>query len=40
MTNSKNSGGIFKELLEVSLKDAFTPWEWENYIPYNLEVGQ
>lgn len=36
MTNSENAGGIFKELLEVSLKDVYTPWEWENYIPYNM----
>ncbi|MER3376293.1 MAG: serine hydrolase [Allomuricauda sp.] len=35
MTNSENGNGIFKELLEVSLKDVYTPWEWENYIPYN-----
>ncbi|MCH4822126.1 serine hydrolase [Gramella lutea] len=35
MTNSQNSGGIFKELLEVALKDEYTPWKWENYIPYN-----
>ncbi|MUP44725.1 DUF4870 domain-containing protein [Gramella sp. BOM4] len=40
MTNSQNSGTIFKELLEVSLKDTYTPWKWENYIPYNLETGQ
>lgn len=35
MTNSQNSGGIFKELLQVALKDEFTPWKWENYIPYD-----
>ena len=35
MTNSDNGESIFKELLEISLKDAYTPWEWENYIPYN-----
>lgn len=35
MTNSDNAEGIFKELLEVSIKDVYTPWEWENYIPFN-----
>lgn len=34
MTNSDNGGGIFKELLEVAIGDTYTPWEWENYIPY------
>lgn len=32
MTNSDNGESIFKELLEVT----YTPWEWENYIPYNF----
>ncbi|MGY8916050.1 MAG: serine hydrolase, partial [Flavobacteriales bacterium] len=36
MSNSDNGEGIFKEILEVSLMDVYTPWEWENYIPYNL----
>jgi len=35
MSNSDNAESIFKELLEVAIKDTFTPWEWENYIPYN-----
>lgn len=34
MTNSDNGEGIFKELLEVAIGDTYTPWEWENYIPY------
>jgi len=34
MTNSDNAESIFKELLEVAIKDVYTPWEWENYIPY------
>lgn len=38
MTNSENAGGIFKELLEVSIRDIYTPWEWENYIPYDSEI--
>lgn len=33
MSNSDNGDGIFKELLEVSMKDIYTPWEWKNYQP-------
>lgn len=35
MTNSNNAESIFKELLEVTIGDTYTPWQWENYIPYN-----
>ena len=35
MTNSDNGEGIFKELLEVAIGDKYTPWHWQNYIPYN-----
>lgn len=35
MTNSDNSEGIYKELLEYGLADNYTPWEWANYIPYS-----
>ncbi|HSC36881.1 MAG TPA: serine hydrolase domain-containing protein [Chitinophagaceae bacterium] len=34
MTNSDNSEGIFKELLETAIADKYTPWYWEHYIPY------
>lgn len=34
-TNSDNGESIFKELLELTIGDTFTPWYWENYIPYN-----
>lgn len=37
MTNSDNGEGIFKELLETAIGDKYTPWQWENYIPYNLK---
>ena len=37
MSNSDNAEGIFKELLEISIGDTFTPWRWENYIPYQSE---
>ncbi|HUR12612.1 MAG TPA: serine hydrolase domain-containing protein [Flavitalea sp.] len=35
LTNSDNGESIFKELLEVAIGDTFTPWYWENYIPYS-----
>ena len=37
MTNSDNSESIFKELLELTIGDTWTPWYWEDYIPYNAE---
>lgn len=37
LSNSDNAESIFKELLEVAIGDTFTPWKWENYIPYNYE---
>jgi CubicO group peptidase (beta-lactamase class C family) len=35
MTNSANGESIFKELLETLIGDTFTPWKWEEYLPYN-----
>ncbi len=35
MSNSDNAESIFKELLELTIADTFTPWQWENYIPYD-----
>jgi CubicO group peptidase (beta-lactamase class C family) len=35
LTNSDNGESIFKELLETSIGDTYTPWQWENYLPYN-----
>lgn len=35
MSNSSNGDRIFKELLETLIKDEYTPWKWEGYIPYN-----
>ena len=34
MTNSDNGESIFKEMLEITIGDRFTPWQWENYLPY------
>jgi len=35
MTNNDNGESIFKELLEYAIGDIYTPWQWENYIPYD-----
>jgi len=35
MANSSNGDSIFRELLETLIKDTFTPWKWESYLPYN-----
>lgn len=40
MTNSDNGESIFKELLAVTMKDTYTPYEWENYIAYNKKESQ
>jgi CubicO group peptidase (beta-lactamase class C family) len=40
MSNSDNAEGIFKELLETAIADTFTPWYWENYIPYNQKPAR
>jgi len=34
MTNSDNGEGIFRDLLQYAIGDHFTPWYWENYIPW------
>lgn len=36
MANSSNGESIFKELLDTLIKDRYTPWKWEDYIPYNV----
>lgn len=38
LTNSENGDSIFKELLEITMRDVYTPWRWENYVPYDLEA--
>ncbi|MBL0048070.1 MAG: beta-lactamase family protein [Bacteroidetes bacterium] len=37
MSNSDNAESIFKELLEITIGDIYTPWRWQNYIPYDLK---
>lgn len=38
LSNSDNAESIFKELLEITIADKYTPWKWENYIPYNMKI--
>lgn len=35
MTNSDNGESMFKELLNLTIRDHYTPWKWEGYIPYD-----
>lgn len=35
MSNSDNAERIFKEVLEYTIADRYTPWVWENYIPFS-----
>lgn len=37
LSNSDNAESTFKELLEITIGDTYTPWKWENYIPYQLK---
>lgn len=37
LTNSDNGESIFKELLELTIGDIYTPWKWQRYIPYDYE---
>ncbi|MEM9546320.1 MAG: serine hydrolase [Bacteroidota bacterium] len=34
MTNSDNGESIFRDVLDVAIKDIYTPWEWESWVPY------
>lgn len=35
MSNSYNTDGIMKYLLETGIADKYTPWQWDQYIPYD-----
>ena len=37
ISNSDNAESIFKELLEITIGDTYTPWKWQNYIPYKAK---
>jgi CubicO group peptidase (beta-lactamase class C family) len=34
MCNSENAESIFKELVEITTGNKYTPWFWEGYIPF------
>ncbi len=38
MTNHDNGESVFKELLAYTIGDIYTPWRWENYIPYDKKM--
>lgn len=38
MTNSDQGESIFKKLLATAIGDVYTPWYWENYIPYDQKM--
>jgi D-alanyl-D-alanine-carboxypeptidase/D-alanyl-D-alanine-endopeptidase len=40
MTNNDNGESIFKPLLDYAIKDLYTPWRWNNYVPYNEKVAE
>lgn len=35
LTNSSNGESIFKALLAELIGDVWTPWQWNNYVPYD-----
>jgi serine-type D-Ala-D-Ala carboxypeptidase/endopeptidase len=35
LTNNDNGESIFKALLAYAIGDVYTPWYWEDYIPYD-----
>ena len=37
MSNSDNAESIFKEVLELAIGDTYTPWYWEDFLPYDLK---
>lgn len=37
MSNSDNAESIFKEVLKIGIGDIYTPWYWEDYIPYDMK---
>ncbi|MFT3702067.1 MAG: serine hydrolase domain-containing protein [Agriterribacter sp.] len=39
MTNSDNGESIFRDLLKDAIGDVYTPWYWENYIPWEDKLN-
>lgn len=35
LSNSENAESIFKALLALTIRDTYTPWYWQNYIPFD-----
>jgi hypothetical protein len=35
ITNHDRGESIFKELIAYAIGDVYTPWKWEQFIPYN-----
>jgi len=35
MANSANGESAYKDLLELTIADTFTPWEWQDYVPWD-----
>lgn len=35
MTNSANGESAFKDLLELTIADTYTPWEWQDFVPWD-----
>ncbi|WP_431241357.1 serine hydrolase domain-containing protein [Flavobacterium sp. P21] len=37
LSNSYSTGSIIKYLLETAIADTYTPWQWDQYIPYDAK---
>nr|WP_294795749.1 serine hydrolase domain-containing protein [uncultured Mucilaginibacter sp.] len=37
LSNSDNAESIFREVLKITIADTYTPWKWENYLPYQVK---
>ena len=37
MSNSDNAEKIFKDVLKLGIADIYTPWYWEDFIPYDMK---
>lgn len=38
LSNSDNAESIFKALLALIIRDTYTPWYWQNYIPFDQVI--
>lgn len=37
MTNTDTGESIFRDLLKDAIGDVYTPWQWENYVPFAVQ---